>query len=351
MATEAMPNDEQAALAYETIPSPGQDVINMLVYDYLIHNCYSSTARSFGTACRLDKTDVDSRVLGDGVTPVLGHGDKLESYSSSSLRSKENLGLRAKTCMDIDQETSMTITDSDGDLTMAESSLSRTQHFMPAASVSTAAPASCTFTSKSIADSCLGKTDRSAFKGSLQTLEVRGKLYRLILNGKLTEAIALCNETFPGILNADTPESMDVYFALQCQQFIECIRRSALEALHFAQEEFGKFAFKNDKYNETLQDIVALIAYTNPETSPLSKYMAKSRNEQVAMALNSYILAFHGSPSHTSLERLVAHVTVLREQLHADSSKEKKVSGSAVTKSRSDSTTYPRWQLSSFLPQ
>ncbi|KAH6563670.1 hypothetical protein BASA62_008385 [Batrachochytrium salamandrivorans] len=138
------------------------------------------------------------------------------------------------------------------------------------------------------------------------------------------------------MLNDQVPEATDVLFALQCQQFIECVRRSAPEALCFAQQELGKFAFKSTKYSETLRDIVALIAYTNPETSPLSTYMSQSRNEHVAMSLNSYILSYHGSPSRTALERLAAHATVLREQLHADLGKDKKSTNSSAVKSRSD---------------
>jgi len=46
----------------------------------------------------------------------------------------------------------------------------------------------------------------------------------------------------------------------------------------------------NGKYLETLQDIVALIAYTEPDRSPAAGYLSQQRREEVATAVNSFIL-------------------------------------------------------------
>ncbi|KAH9244653.1 hypothetical protein BASA81_017931 [Batrachochytrium salamandrivorans] len=343
MAASAAANDEAAAVVYDALPLPEHEVIHRLVYDYLIHNCYSSTAHSFGMACSLSE-DLP-----------LSAESKSEVVDNNSITTGTTTGIAGR-----QQETETTDTpscyiephspvsrpgvDHDGDMDMTESS-------SPRANQASAKPYAAHSSAAMMDSDSFKKSVGSLFQGPLKTLETRRCLHRLILSGQLAEAIALCNSAFPGMLNDQVPEATDVLFALQCQQFIECVRRSAPEALCFAQQELGKFAFKSTKYSETLRDIVALIAYTNPETSPLSTYMSQSRNEHVAMSLNSYILSYHGSPSRTALERLAAHATVLREQLHADLGKDKKSTNSSAVKSRSDAFSYPRWQFSSFVPQ
>ena len=44
------------------------------------------------------------------------------------------------------------------------------------------------------------------------------------------------------------------------------------------------------KFNDTLQDVIALIAYTDPESCPMSLYMSQARRVEVADQLNNYIL-------------------------------------------------------------
>jgi hypothetical protein len=56
--------------------------------------------------------------------------------------------------------------------------------------------------------------------------------------------------------------------------------------------EFGEFANTNPKYWETLQNLVALIAYPNPYESPLAHYLSQSRREEVAELVNNHILGF-----------------------------------------------------------
>jgi hypothetical protein len=54
--------------------------------------------------------------------------------------------------------------------------------------------------------------------------------------------------------------------------------------------ELGQYGHINPKYFDALQDIVALIAYTDPFTSPVADYLSQERREEIASNLNSYIL-------------------------------------------------------------
>ncbi|KAL2911615.1 hypothetical protein HK105_208916 [Polyrhizophydium stewartii] len=371
MATGA-PGDDPAAEAFEATPAPDHDAVLALVYDYLVHNCYAETARSFGAACQLDPAQ--SRTRGGAGAVGAGAGDSADAASR----------------MDVD-DAAQPAADPEGDLAMADSSPPRRVRPPASAGVATTTLAAATTTASSstttttITNTAAAATGTAASHAAgtgglaaatapdapLRTLAIRRRLVQLVLEGNSTQAVALCNEAFPGLLSAGTPAATDVCFALQCQRFIECVRRSAPEALAFAQDELGKFAFMEPKYSETLQDIVALIAYTDPESSPLAGYMSRERREQVAMELNSYILAYHGASPVTALERIAQQATVVREVLHAETVKDKKQGGalgsstaavtpavaggsaaaaasSASARQRSD-PAIPRWQLAAFV--
>lgn len=55
--------------------------------------------------------------------------------------------------------------------------------------------------------------------------------------------------------------------------------------------ELGKYAFMSDKsYERILQDVIGLLAYTDPFDSPLASFMSQARRIEVADKLNSHIL-------------------------------------------------------------
>lgn len=87
-----------------------------------------------------------------------------------------------------------------------------------------------------------------------------------------------------------------VQFRLNCQRFIEIVRLGeTLEALKFAQTTLR--ALSNDlKINgspeeiETLSTISSLIAYQNPEQSPIAKYLDQSYRDETADIVNNAVL-------------------------------------------------------------
>jgi glucose-induced degradation protein 8 len=76
---------------------------------------------------------------------------------------------------------------------------------------------------------------------------------------------------------------------------------------------------------ETLQDIISLIAYPTPSSSPLKHYLSQERRETVASSLNDFIVAKSGGNRWTSLERLVQQATIVREKLNLEKDAKNKV--------------------------
>ncbi|KAJ1553992.1 hypothetical protein HK405_006309 [Cladochytrium tenue] len=173
-----------------------------------------------------------------------------------------------------------------------------------------------------------------------RTIAARQRLVALVTAGRVREALAECEGEFPGLLNGDGPDAVDVCFQLKCQQFVECVRTSAAEALQFAQNELSRFGPLNPKYYQTLEDVVALLAYTDPSSSPVSGYLSQEHRDEVAHSLNSFILKRECLPVESPLERIIRQATVVRDNLNDLSIKDKK----GVWK-----TAFPKWTLSGFI--
>ncbi|KAJ3185720.1 hypothetical protein HDU85_001079 [Gaertneriomyces sp. JEL0708] len=150
-----------------------------------------------------------------------------------------------------------------------------------------------------------------------KTMAARKRLYDLVVAGKVSEAIAFCHKTFPTALDVTTSDGLDVLFELHTQQFIELVRGSAADALRYAHSELTNFSHLNPKYMDSLNDILPLLAYADPVTSPLQHYLQPDRRQAVAINLNNYILAQYGLPPIPTLEQLVRQMTVVRD-LHAN---------------------------------
>lgn len=81
---------------------------------------------------------------------------------------------------------------------------------------------------------------------------------------------------------------------------------------------FGKV----QKYVEKLEDFMALLAYNEPEKSPMFHLLSLEYRQQVADSLNRAILANSNLPSYSAVERLMQQTTVVRQCLGQESSKE-----------------------------
>jgi len=168
-------------------------------------------------------------------------------------------------------------------------------------------------TLKSFEAACGGMKSESAH----QTLHNRKLIRKLILDGEIEEAIKIISQLYPDLLqNHD-----NTLFLLQCQLFIEMIKRSKIDdAIACAQTVLSSFRSKLDQSEEKLlQDVLGLLAYSNPLQSPLSYLLHIQQRESVADELNKSILSLEKAPkSQPTLERLLRHLVVthlvLREE-------------------------------------
>ncbi|KAI9203815.1 CTLH/CRA C-terminal to lish motif domain-containing protein [Polychytrium aggregatum] len=154
----------------------------------------------------------------------------------------------------------------------------------------------------------------------------RKRLFSLVLEGNVREAIQICTTAPLCVLDTSVyPSALPVLFDLKCQEFIELTKTSAEAALTFAHAELGQFSTLDSSYVAILQDIVSLIAYADPQSSPMAEYLSQERRERVAEKLNSHILMCENLSPTTGIEQIVKHITVLHDQLHAETTKDSKM--------------------------
>eukprot|EP00245_Coleochaete_scutata_P002858 TRINITY_DN14044_c0_g1_i1.p1 TRINITY_DN14044_c0_g1~~TRINITY_DN14044_c0_g1_i1.p1 ORF type:complete len:231 (-),score=51.49 TRINITY_DN14044_c0_g1_i1:15-707(-) len=153
-------------------------------------------------------------------------------------------------------------------------------------------------------------------------IDKRKPIYNHIMKGEVMKAIELTNELASGLLGSNN----DIYFELLALHFIELVRaKNCAAAVQFAQEQlhpFGKRDQYQDKYVGRLEDCMALLAYDEPETSPLFSLLAVEHRQTVADNLNRAVLAHANLPSYASMERLLQHATVVRQRLMQEHGKD-----------------------------
>ncbi|KAJ3130019.1 hypothetical protein HK098_006731 [Nowakowskiella sp. JEL0407] len=273
---------------FQDVPSLQPDRLQRIIYEYLIHNCYSETAELFLSNCSPPSTTEPN-----------------PQSSNTEYVQTENPGGAVAGLAGV------VLIDDEGDLVMDSDEVGNG-----------------------------GQLELWEVALRVKTVEARKHLYQLIVSGKLGEAIEFCRQKFPAVVSLTTPESTDVYFQLCSQQFIEIVRQNAVDAVKFVNSvEFLKF-YMNPKYTDSFVDLTSLLAYPDPEKSPVSHLLLQDRRDSVAKAVNSFILACENLPRETSIEKIVRQTTVVRDLL-----------GVAVKEGSGNRrvTTYPRWKLEDFL--
>jgi hypothetical protein len=132
--------------------------------------------------------------------------------------------------------------------------------------------------------------------GSL--MKEREHLRQLISEGNIEEAYNETRRLLPNMFGMKQRTSRssssssllsEAYFLLQCQRFIEKVRSGDVgEALEFAQNELSIFHTGHEM--KLLQDHIVLLAYQDPNTSPMGDLLSQRRREEVANVLSSAIL-------------------------------------------------------------
>ncbi|CAK7346299.1 unnamed protein product [Dovyalis caffra] len=108
--------------------------------------------------------------------------------------------------------------------------------------------------------------------------------------GNALKAIELTEQLACDLLE----NNKDLHFDLLSLHFVELVSaKKCTEALEFAQNKLTPFG-KEQKYVEKLEDFMALLAYEEPEKSPMFHLLGLEYRQRVADKLNQAILEFLG---------------------------------------------------------
>jgi hypothetical protein len=122
---------------------------------------------------------------------------------------------------------------------------------------------------------------------NLDTIKDRMLIRRAVQGGSVEEAIDRVNDLNPEILEHDSK----LFFHLQQQRLIELIRTKEIDkALLFAQEYLAPLGEESPEFLEELERTLALLAFEDPQVSPVKDLLGVQRRQQAASELNSAIL-------------------------------------------------------------
>jgi hypothetical protein len=155
--------------------------------------------------------------------------------------------------------------------------------------------------------------------GYVNDVKARSLLRKMIVRGELNQALVFLTENFPEML---TDELCMLYFHVQ--EFIELIKaKQPLQALYQAREKLAKFVGFNVFYRNSedvqipVRQVVGLIAYLDPWTSPLKGLLQQAQMELTADLINSRITQ-KLREGKNSLEDMAKHLLAL-QSLYQDS--------------------------------
>lgn len=152
----------------------------------------------------------------------------------------------------------------------------------------------------------------------LEDMEKRKRIYHFALDGNVSKAIEMTEEFAPGLLE----ENKDLHFDLLSLHFVELVSSGKTdEALLFAQSQLTDFG-KEQKFVKKLEDFMALLAYDEPEKSPMFHLLSSEHRHDVADSLNRAVLAHTKLPSYSAMERLIQQTTVVRQYLSQELGKD-----------------------------
>ncbi|KAG9294611.1 hypothetical protein G9A89_008090 [Geosiphon pyriformis] len=330
-----MPPMDAHAEVYPGADTPDDSTVCHLVLDYLVYNCYGETAKAF----LKDREELLNKNIDTTPNPTNGiskNGTKTNGSHNGNGFVTSAIPMEMSDEIDVEGDSEMV--DLNGDDPMHVD--------CPLTNGDSKAASSLKILGSKESDAIV----YDATSIALKSLDARKQIRDLIISGDIHGAILLCQATFPRVISADlddditTPRSIEMCFKLQCQQFVEFIRGGdANEALTFAQSVLTEFPLKDklneQKYLKEIEEIAALIAYLEPETSPVGAFLAQDHRDRLADEINSAILYFYSLPSESGIERIVRQATVVRDYLQDDASLNK----------RTGNKVFASWQLSTFI--
>ncbi|KAL0903601.1 hypothetical protein M5K25_027992 [Dendrobium thyrsiflorum] len=171
---------------------------------------------------------------------------------------------------------------------------------------------------KETAEALLTGTGMQQSVNYLSDLDKRKAIFHFASEGDALRAIELTEQLAPKLLE----QNEDLHFDLLGLHFVELVcSKKCTEALEFAQAKLTLFG-KIQKNVEKLEDFMALLAYEEPEKSPMFHLLGSEYRQSIADNLNRAVLAHANLPSYSSMERLIQQATVIRQYLHQELGKD-----------------------------
>ncbi|XP_062098011.1 uncharacterized protein LOC133803884 isoform X2 [Humulus lupulus] len=171
---------------------------------------------------------------------------------------------------------------------------------------------------KETAESFIACTGMKQSPDYIEDMEKRKRIINFIMEGDALKAIELTEQYAHDLLE----KNIELHFDLLSLHFVNLvISRKCTEALEFAQTKLTPFG-KMEKYVNKLEDFLALLAYDEPEKSPMFHFLNPEYRQEVADSLNQAILAHANLPSYTAMERLIKQTTVVRQCISPETEKD-----------------------------
>lgn len=171
---------------------------------------------------------------------------------------------------------------------------------------------------KETAESFITSTGMKQPDNYLEDMEQRKRIIHHALEGNVLKAIELTEQMTCDLLE----HNKDLHFDLLSLHFVELVcAKKCDEAVVFAQTKLTPFG-NMQKFVAKLEDFMALLAYEEPEKSPMFHLLSLEYRQHVADNLNRAILAHAKLPSYTATERLIQQATVVRQLLNQDQGKD-----------------------------
>ncbi|KAB2604570.1 glucose-induced degradation protein 8-like protein [Pyrus ussuriensis x Pyrus communis] len=170
---------------------------------------------------------------------------------------------------------------------------------------------------KETVESFVASTGTKQPADCIEDMEKRKRIFQCAVEGNAQKAIELTEELAPDLVE----KNKDLHFDLLSLHFVELVcAKKCTEALEFAQNKLTPFG-KVEKYVTKLEDFMALLAYKEPEKSPMFHLLSFEYRQQVADSLNRAVLEHSNLPNYSAMERLIQQTTVVRQCMSEDNAK------------------------------
>jgi hypothetical protein len=133
-------------------------------------------------------------------------------------------------------------------------------------------------------------------------------------SGDILGAIAVVQPKLKEIQDTNHFTKCQVYFLLLAQQFIELVRSGNFAAaFKWAQEEMIPFSTGKEECSSLQAEVLGLLAYQEPLTSPIRHLLDKTRYSWLADLLNQSLLKAPDSALEALFQQVMAVDAVVEE--------------------------------------